>query len=95
MGCVRYTEYTRVFYANLSYSEFSKIHPLAKVTAVDIVTLGNQTHLPKYVPVNLDIQVDDVNKGWTFPKGRFDYVHARAVNGHLDNVCSLYQNAYW
>ncbi|KAH7137766.1 S-adenosyl-L-methionine-dependent methyltransferase [Dactylonectria macrodidyma] len=51
---------------------FADRHPGAKVVGVDWIP-----RQPYWVPPNLEFEVDDLEKPWTWPAETFDYIHLR------------------
>lgn len=49
---------------------------------------------PGWCPPNLDFQIDDATKPWTFKENHFDYVHIMFMNGSIADWDAIYQEAY-
>ncbi|KAH6980459.1 S-adenosyl-L-methionine-dependent methyltransferase [Ilyonectria destructans] len=61
--------------------------PSASVIGVDITPMQ-----PEWVPPNLEFQIDDMNKDWTFAP--FDLIHIRYLQGGIANWSNLYSQAF-
>ncbi|PWY73582.1 S-adenosyl-L-methionine-dependent methyltransferase [Aspergillus heteromorphus CBS 117.55] len=60
--------------------EVAEGYPRCEVIGVDISPHMN----PEYVPGNLWLQVDDLNRTFTFPPNHFDLVHSRMLATGID-----------
>ena len=49
---------------------------------------------PSWIPPNLQFDIDDATKTWTYPDNHFDYVHIRWLCGTFKDWESLYKEAY-
>ncbi|KAH6953751.1 S-adenosyl-L-methionine-dependent methyltransferase [Ilyonectria sp. MPI-CAGE-AT-0026] len=59
----------------------------ATVIGVDITPMQ-----PKWVPPNLEFQIDDMNQDWTFKP--FDLIHIRYLQGGIADWSNLYSQAF-
>ncbi|KAK2767694.1 hypothetical protein FQN54_003852 [Arachnomyces sp. PD_36] len=59
--------------------------PSASVIATDLSPIQ-----PRYVPPNLEFQIDDFCLPWTFSLDSFDFIHARSIYGCVANYPFLY-----
>ncbi|TPX14990.1 uncharacterized protein E0L32_004820 [Thyridium curvatum] len=55
--------------------------PVDEVVGVDI----SPHMIPEETPGNLDLQIDDLNRPFTFPSNYFDLVHSRLVAGGINS----------
>ncbi|KAF4946372.1 hypothetical protein FSARC_14208 [Fusarium sarcochroum] len=58
---------------------FADKYPHAYVIGIDISPI-----MPEYVPINLECQIGDCNKEWSFPESFYDYTHGRDLSGSFD-----------
>lgn len=49
---------------------------------------------PGWVPPNLEFQIDDCTREWTFQPDSLDYVHIRFMNGSIADWDGLFREAY-
>ncbi|KAK1772791.1 S-adenosyl-L-methionine-dependent methyltransferase [Phialemonium atrogriseum] len=68
--------------------DFADAHPSADVLGVDLSPIQ-----PNFVPPNCRFEVDDINKDWTFPENKFDFVHIRAMTGCIPDWTEFYAKA--
>ncbi|EPE10687.1 umta methyltransferase [Ophiostoma piceae UAMH 11346] len=62
--------------------EVAQQHPECEVLGIDVSPhLAPEDELP-----NLDLQVDDLNRRFTFETGEFDFVHSQMVAGGIDSA---------
>ena len=62
--------------------------PNAEVIATDLSPIQ-----PKWVPPNLEFQIDDCESDWSFSKP-FDFIHLRILGGSLADWPKLIDNVY-
>ncbi|KAL9050620.1 MAG: hypothetical protein Q9162_006516 [Coniocarpon cinnabarinum] len=58
--------------------DFADQYPDCQVVGTDLSPVQ-----PQEVPPNLQFEVDDACSDWTFTKNSFDFIHVRALYGHL------------
>ncbi|KAH7131337.1 S-adenosyl-L-methionine-dependent methyltransferase [Dactylonectria macrodidyma] len=58
--------------------------PSAEVIGTDISPTQ-----PRWVPPNLEFQIDDAQQGWTFEPESFDFIHVRYMQGSIDDWTKL------
>ncbi|KAF5658405.1 mRNA 3 end-processing YTH1 [Fusarium circinatum] len=68
--------------------DFADDFPEAKVTGIDISPIQ-----PNFVPPNLQFEIDDFTKEWTFDAQK-DFIHMRFLGGSVTDWRHLYENAY-
>ncbi|PCD36595.1 hypothetical protein FGRA07_07599 [Fusarium graminearum] len=56
--------------------DMADLHPSAEVVGVDLSPIQ-----PNFVPLNCRFEVDDINKEWTYPDNKFDFIHLRYMTG--------------
>lgn len=49
---------------------------------------------PTWCPANLNFQIEDATKEWTFRDNHFDYIHIQFMNGAVEDWTELYKQAY-
>ncbi|CAM1503383.1 Fc.00g081590.m01.CDS01 [Cosmosporella sp. VM-42] len=59
--------------------DYGDEHPEAHVIGIDLSPIQ-----PNFVPPNVEFQVDDAEKDWTFSP-RFDYIHSRLMTSSIEN----------
>ncbi|TGZ77534.1 putative methyltransferase [Ascodesmis nigricans] len=60
--------------------DFGDSHPESKVTGVDLSPIQ-----PDWASPNVQFEVDDLEKEWTWPQNHFDFIHIRSIcNGIRD-----------
>lgn len=69
--------------------DFADKYPNCEVIGTDISPIQ-----PSWCPPNLNFQIDDATKPWTFKKNHFDYVHIMFMNGSIADWDAIYQEAY-
>ncbi|KAF5247073.1 hypothetical protein FAUST_925 [Fusarium austroamericanum] len=69
-------------------SDMADLHPSAEVVGVDLSPIQ-----PNFVPLNCRFEVDDINKEWTYPDNKFDFIHLRYMTGTVPNWKDLLQKA--
>ncbi|KAK3954391.1 S-adenosyl-L-methionine-dependent methyltransferase [Pseudoneurospora amorphoporcata] len=69
--------------------DFADKFPTCNVVGTDISAIQ-----PSWVPPNLQFDIDDASKTWTYPDNHFDYVHIRWLSGTIKDWTSLYKEAY-
>ncbi|KAK3946829.1 S-adenosyl-L-methionine-dependent methyltransferase [Pseudoneurospora amorphoporcata] len=72
-----------------AYSDFADEFPTCNVVGTDISAIQ-----PNWVPPNLQFDIDDASKTWTYSDNHFDYVHIRWLSGTMKDWASLYKEAY-
>ncbi|KLO86471.1 uncharacterized protein LW93_11247 [Fusarium fujikuroi] len=68
--------------------DFADDFPEANVTGTDISPIQ-----PSFVPPNLQLEIDDFTKEWTFETQR-DFIHMRFLGGSVSDWRHLYESAY-
>lgn len=74
--------------AGLWAIDFADDFPEANVTGTDISPIQ-----PSFVPPNLQFEIDDFTKEWTFEVQR-DFIHMRFLGGSVSDWRHLYESAY-
>ncbi|KAK4168200.1 S-adenosyl-L-methionine-dependent methyltransferase [Cladorrhinum sp. PSN259] len=69
--------------------DFADTYPHVNVLGIDISPIQ-----PSWVPPNLEFQIDDVTRPWTFEPNSVDYIHMRFLNGSIDDWDALFAEAY-
>ncbi|KAK0702399.1 S-adenosyl-L-methionine-dependent methyltransferase [Lasiosphaeris hirsuta] len=69
--------------------DFADQFPKASVIGTDIAPIQTT-----WVPPNLEFQIDDSTKEWTFREASLDYVHARWLVGAIQDWTALFKEAY-
>ncbi|KAJ0161769.1 hypothetical protein CTA2_5635 [Colletotrichum tanaceti] len=69
--------------------DFADEFPEVEVIGTDISAIQ-----PGWVPPNCKFQIDDVQLDWTLEKDRFDFIHARALFGAIDDWQRFYDQAF-
>ncbi|KAM0372052.1 hypothetical protein ACHAPK_004615 [Fusarium culmorum] len=64
------------------------LHPSAEIVGVDLSPIQ-----PNFVPLNCRFEVDDINKEWTYPDNKFDFIHLRYMTGTVPNWKDLLEKA--
>ncbi|KAK1773907.1 S-adenosyl-L-methionine-dependent methyltransferase [Copromyces sp. CBS 386.78] len=49
---------------------------------------------PSWVPPNVQFEIDDAAKEWTYKSNHFDFVHIRFMDGAIEDWNALYEQAY-
>ncbi|KAH7148980.1 S-adenosyl-L-methionine-dependent methyltransferase [Dactylonectria estremocensis] len=70
-------------------SDFADEFPGAEVIGTDISPIQ-----PSWVPPNLQFEMDDCTKDWTFAPESLDYVHIRFLSGCIADWTALFKQAY-
>lgn len=65
------------------------LHPAAEVVGVDLSPIQ-----PNFVPPNCRFEVDDINKEWTFPENKFDFIHIRYMTGTVPDWTELLKKVH-
>ncbi|KAF4494155.1 mRNA 3 -end-processing YTH1 [Fusarium agapanthi] len=68
--------------------DFADDFPEAKVTGTDIAPVQ-----PSFVPPNLQFEIEDFTKEWTFEAER-DFIHMRFLGGSVSDWRHLYEKAF-
>ncbi|KAK1773003.1 S-adenosyl-L-methionine-dependent methyltransferase [Copromyces sp. CBS 386.78] len=76
-------------YTGLWAVDFADEFPTCNVVGTDISAIQ-----PSWVPPNLQFDIDDASKTWTYPDNHFDYVHIRWLCCTMKDWPSLYKEAY-
>ncbi|KAF3928563.1 hypothetical protein AA313_de0200150 [Arthrobotrys entomopaga] len=63
--------------------------PDAQITGNDLSPVQ-----PTYVPPNVTFEIDDFNEEWLQPSNHFDFVHARALYGSVQDWSQFLKNVY-
>jgi len=69
--------------------DFGEHHPQAKVVGVDLMPIQ-----PSWTYPNVQFQVDDLEKEWTFAPNSFDFIHSRHVSLGIKNWPNLLKEVY-
>ncbi|KAF4470076.1 hypothetical protein FALBO_3021 [Fusarium albosuccineum] len=69
--------------------EFADEYPHTHVVGTDISPVQ-----PEWVPPNLDFQIDDCTKDWTWDDNYFDFVHLRGLTGSIKHWPDLFSQVY-
>lgn len=69
-------------------SDMADLHPSAEVVGVDLSPIQ-----PNFIPPNCRFEVDDINKEWTFPENKFDFIHIRYMTGTVPDWTELLKKA--
>uniref|UniRef100_A0A4E9E9Q9 Methyltransferase domain-containing protein n=1 Tax=Gibberella zeae TaxID=5518 RepID=A0A4E9E9Q9_GIBZA len=69
--------------------DFADATPEAEVIGIDISPIQ-----PVFVPPNLQFEIDDFTKEWTFKANSRDLIHMRFLGGGVSDWRSLYENAF-
>jgi ubiquinone/menaquinone biosynthesis C-methylase UbiE len=69
-------------------SDMADMHPSAEVVGVDLSPIQ-----PNFIPPNCRFEVDDINKEWTFPENKFDFIHIRYMTGTVPSWPELLKKA--
>ncbi|KAM0420450.1 hypothetical protein ACHAPT_011742 [Fusarium lateritium] len=69
--------------------DFADEFPGCEVIGTDISPIQ-----PSWIPPNLQFQIDDCTREWTFPEGSLDYVHIRFLTGCIADWEALIKEAY-
>ncbi|KAL4860655.1 hypothetical protein BDV12DRAFT_191577 [Aspergillus spectabilis] len=69
--------------------EFADLHPSASVIGTDLSPIQ-----PKWVPPNVQFEVDDCTDKWLYKKDSFDYIHVRGMYGSVGDWDEFYEQAY-
>ncbi|KAH7259025.1 S-adenosyl-L-methionine-dependent methyltransferase [Fusarium redolens] len=68
--------------------DMADLHPSAEVIGVDLSPIQ-----PNFIPPNCRFEVDDINKEWTFPENKFDFIHIRYMTGTVPDWTELLKKA--
>jgi SAM-dependent methyltransferase len=60
----------------------------AVVTGVDLSPIQ-----PKWVPPNVQFELDDITKPWLWPENSFDFIHIRNMVGSIRDWAAVFANA--
>ncbi|KAL7274655.1 hypothetical protein RUND412_002437 [Rhizina undulata] len=63
--------------------------PSAQVIGVDISPIQ-----PRWVPPNLEFEVDDIEEDWSYQENSFDLIHARSMSGSIYDWSKIYKQAF-
>ncbi|KAK3988020.1 TAM domain-containing protein [Cladorrhinum sp. PSN332] len=69
--------------------DFADLYPNINVVGIDLSPIQ-----PTWVPPNLEFQIDDVTRPWTFAPDSVDYIHIRFLNGSIEDWDALFAEAY-
>lgn len=69
--------------------DFADKFPQCSVIGTDISPIQ-----PTWVPPNLNFEIEDCTREWTFPENEFDYIHIRYLIGCITNWHQLFKEAY-
>lgn len=61
----------------------------AQVIGTDITPIQ-----PSWVPANVQFELDDCNRGWTWTESSFDFIHLRMLIGVVEDWVTLFRNAF-
>jgi len=68
--------------------DFADAFPETEVIGTDISPIQS-----RWVPPNLEFQIDDMNLPWTWPEDHFDLIHLRVLYGCVPDWEELYKKA--
>ncbi|RMJ13142.1 hypothetical protein CDV36_007190 [Fusarium kuroshium] len=69
--------------------EIGDQYPSAEVIGTDLSPIQ-----PQWVPPNVKFEVDDATQEWTYPKDKFDFIHARTLAGAIQDWPAFLTQAY-
>ncbi|KAK3400929.1 S-adenosyl-L-methionine-dependent methyltransferase [Sordaria brevicollis] len=69
--------------------DFADEHPGCEVIGTDISPVQ-----PTWCPPNIQFEIEDANKQWTFKPDYFDYIHVRFMTGAISDWDHFYEQAY-
>ncbi|KAF4462526.1 methyltransferase domain-containing [Fusarium albosuccineum] len=69
--------------------DFADQFPGCEVIGTDISPIQ-----PSWIPPNLQFQIDDCTREWTFEEGSLDYIHIRFLTGCIADWNALFKEAY-
>src|SRR5687768_12621132 len=69
--------------------DFADENPQAQVIGTDL-----SPSQPTWVPPNLEFEIDDCTKAWTFAESSFDFIHLRFLFGAIADWTALFKEAY-
>ncbi|EWG54428.1 hypothetical protein FVEG_12645 [Fusarium verticillioides 7600] len=69
--------------------EFADRFPNASVIGTDLAPIQ-----PGWIPPNLEFQIEDCTREWTFQPNTFDYIHMRWLVGSIADWKYLFKEAY-
>ncbi|KAK4185785.1 phosphoethanolamine n-methyltransferase 3 [Podospora australis] len=69
--------------------DFADEHPEARVIGIDISPIQ-----PSWVPPNLEFQIDNLTRPWTFSTAYLDYIHIRHLTGSITDWNVLFSEAF-
>ncbi|KAB8068026.1 S-adenosyl-L-methionine-dependent methyltransferase [Aspergillus leporis] len=69
--------------------EFADLYPSAKVIGTDLSPIQ-----PRWVPPNVQFEIDDCCDEWLYHKNSFDFVHVRALYGCVADWHHFYRQAF-
>ncbi|KAF4992941.1 hypothetical protein FDECE_13556 [Fusarium decemcellulare] len=76
-------------YIQVPLSDFADQFPGCEVIGTDISPIQ-----PSWIPPNLQFQIDDCTREWTFEEGSLDYIHIRFLTGCIADWSALFKEAY-
>ncbi|KAK3340025.1 S-adenosyl-L-methionine-dependent methyltransferase [Neurospora tetraspora] len=69
--------------------DFADKYNNCKVVGTDISPVQ-----PSWVPPNLEFEINDATKEWTFREDHFDFIHMQFLNGAFGDLTEVYKEAY-
>lgn len=69
--------------------DFGELHQGSQVIGVDMIPLQPSWTLP-----NVKFEVDDIEKPWTWPKNKFDFIHMRHLGTSIRDWPALFKQMY-
>jgi len=68
--------------------DYASEHPEAEVIGVDVSPIQ-----PNFVPPNVQFEIDDMEKEWTFTKN-FDFIYSRMMTGAISNWVAYIERCF-
>lgn len=75
--------------SNMVSRDFADANPQSQVIGVDVSPIQ-----PRWVPPNVEFEVDDITQEWTWQAGNFDFIYIRGLIGSIKDWKKLYREAY-
>ena len=75
--------------SNAMSRDFADANPRSQVIGVDVSPIQ-----PRWVPPNVEFEVDDITQEWTWQPGNFDFIYIRGLIGSIKDWKKLYREAY-
>lgn len=61
---------------------------------IDVIGTDISPNQPGWVPPNLQFEIEDCTRPWTFPLAFFDFIHMRYLVGSIADWNELFKEAY-